>query len=546
MRARRLAPVVFAVLLVLVGAAADLSADRCETPIWYYGWEIQPYMFDIGDAPEMRGVAEHQGYIISSHGNPVASFDPEPLVTDVEGEYGNQAGIGLISSHGSLRGQAIEVYPYTQAGKDSRDSAYTWYVNNGYAGKVYKSSVANKGWHISIEYNGAVNTWTDLSRALIDNETCFGGQFGGWNGARVWFGPPGKVTFPNLRANVRALWEGLDGVRGKAKRVAGQAYLDAPDLIKGGDGFTTLAPAVEACYPPEGFIINEDPVYAWVAFDSKMDIGGDPENLVYGSDGAFVEDQRWIRGERDTLRFTLWSVEVNNECFAVLGDHITSGDTLKSEGGMALDGNLNPYGSDGEGPNRDAFGMLCDCWYRDSNFAAALGSRWAYADGGVVVVGWHTEAEWETREYVVEAGSGDYWHEVGRVARGAVVAPDVYSLKVDAGYELYRIVEIDKRGKRSLFRPMRVRDHVPPFLAGLLNRPAQPHGSTQIDKACCPSGPGGVLAGAVLAGGPLSPEVPDWVFYGPDSLLAECGPAVAWFESKGYSVDLASATSPYY
>ena len=118
MQARRFAPVVFAVLLVLVGAADDLSADRSETPTWYYGWEIQPYMFDIGDAPEMRRVAEHQDYIISSHRNLVASFDPEPLVTDVEGEYGNHAGIGLISSHGSLRGQAIEVYPYTQAGSE--------------------------------------------------------------------------------------------------------------------------------------------------------------------------------------------------------------------------------------------------------------------------------------------------------------------------------------------------------------------------------------------------------------------------------------------
>jgi len=531
---------ILALAVIGIPAGAQLG-EANQTPTSKLGWEIKPYRFQLGDRPEMRISAEHQGYAIVTYENLSSSFTPSPTVTDVKGLYGNGAGVGMINSHGSLSGQAIEVYPYTSAGKSYRDSVYDWYVNNGFAGQVYKSSVYGEGWHISIRYGTAVSAWSNLSDAIIHNQTCYGGQFGGWSGARVWCGPWAGCTVPDSKANVRELWEGLDGIKGKAKRVAGQACLDAPNLFMDGEDSTTLAPAVDSYYPPEGFSIGEDPVYAWVAFDSRMDIGVEAESLAYGSSGAFVEDQRWIRGERDTLRFTLWSVEEDDECFAALGNHVSYGDTLKSEGGMALDGNLKPYGSDGEGPNRDAFGMLCDCAYHDPNFAAALGSRWAYADGGDVVVGWHTEAEWETREYVVEADGGNQWHEVGRLARGVVVAPDVYSLRVGSGYDLYRIVEIDKRGKRSSFRPMRLRDQAPPFLEGLLNRPAQPQRFTQIDETCYSSTPG-----AKPAGGLLSPVVPDWVFYGPDSLLAECGPAVDWFESKGYSVDLASATSPYY
>jgi hypothetical protein len=41
-------------------------------------------------------------------------------------------------------------------------------------------------------------------------------------------------------------------------------------------------------------------------------------------------------------------------------------------------------------------------------------------------------------------------------------------------------------------------------------------------------------------------EVPDWVFYGPDSLLAECGPAISWFEGDGLVVDTVCAASPDY
>jgi hypothetical protein len=263
-------------------------------------------------------------------------------------------------------------------------------------------------------WGGTSDQWSDCDSAVIDNECCYGGTFCGWRGARVSFGPPDTVTIWEIIQNLRGIWEGLDGQRGKDDRVAGHAYLDAnpQTLSMCGNGHTTLAPAVKDYYPPTGFAIDEDSVGAWVAFDTEMDINSDPEKLVFGSDGAFVKDQRWVRGERDTLRFTLRSVRVNDECFAVLGHHLEAGDTLKSEGGMALDGNLNPDGSDGEGPNRDAFAMPCDCRYHDPNYAAALGFRWAYYDG-------RYDAGWQQVRWS------------GRNADGRPVAPGMYFARVE-------------------------------------------------------------------------------------------------------------------
>jgi hypothetical protein len=546
MRGVRYAVLASGVLALISAPVTPLSAQNNETPGNKHAWRIEPYACWGATADIMQRAAMSQGYVVEYYSNTDIDLDPDVTIPDVKDAYGSGAGAGMIWSHGGVHGHSIEIYPHTLAGFNAREAQWGVYMNEGYWGEIYRGEVqgSDSSYTIGVLYQGGVSQWSDCDSAIIDNECCHGGVVCDcWSGARVVFGPPHELNGPEITANLRAIWEGLDGVRGKEDRVAGHAYLDAnpQTLIMCRNGHTTLAPAVKAYYPPEGFIIGEDSVDAWVAFDTKMDISGDADKLVHGSSGAVVNGARWVRGERDTLRFTLWSVNVDDECFAVLGDHMTTGDTLKSEGGMALDGNLNPDRSDGEGPNRDAFGMLCDCRYYDPNYAAALGSRWAYVDGGDVSVGWHVEAEWETREYVVEGGSGDRWQEVGRVARGAVVAPDVYALRVDGGYDLYRIVEIDKSGKQSRFRPMAVRDSAPPFLAMLLNRPAQPMGSARIGEACRPSG-----TGRLLAGGPLSPEVPDWVFYGPDSLLAECGPAVSWFESKGYSVDLVSATSPYY
>jgi hypothetical protein len=533
------ASVMLSLASALVAApSASLLGEDNQTPTSKWGWEIKPYMFDIGDAPEMRIAAEHQGYFIATYENRFPSFSPNPSVSGVMGLYASGAGVGMISSHGSPRGHAIEVYPYTQAGEDYRDSVYTWYVDHGYAGRVYQAYVPNEGFHISIEYNGAVDTWTNLSNAIIDNECCHGGQFNGWNGARVWFGPPGDCPAVESMANVRELWEGLDGIRGKAKRVAGEAYLDAPNLVMGGNGETTLAPAVGAYAPPENSDVDGDGVPGLTVFDTRMDICTDASNVVHGDGALSIDDERWSRGERDTLKYTLRSVIGGTGCMRINENAI-------SEGGLSLDGNQNPSGTDGVGPSRDDYLICYTCTDTDPNYAARFASSWAYRQDAVVVVGWHAEAEIGTAKYVVEGGDGDGWQTLGEVTYGDVIAPHVYVVNVEGGHEYYRVVELGATGRRSEFRPLTVHAHEPSFASEVVR--LAPHFGDRItserlrDAKCHPS------AGRNAPGSSLShDDIPDWVFYGPDSLLAECMPAVGWFELNGLAVDTVHALSPDY
>jgi hypothetical protein len=518
--------------------AGALLAGANQTPTSDYGWEIKPYRFHLGDRPEMKISAKHQGYDVITYENQSPSFSPHPRVSDVMGLYASGAGVGMINSHGSPQGQAIEVYPYTQAGEASWDSAYTWYVNHGYAGKVYKGYREDWGWHIGIYYDTAVREWSYLSDAVIHNQVCYGGQFDGWYGARVWFGPWDSCSVDLSMANVRELWEGLDGIRGKAKRVAGEAYLDAPNLAMGGNGETTLAPAVGAYAPPENSDVDGDGVPGLTVFDTRMDICTDASNVVHGDGALNVEDEHWSRGERDTLKYTLRSVIGGTGCLRI-------NENAMSEGGLSLDGNQNPSGTDGVGPSRDDYVICYTCTDTDPNYAARFASSWAYRQDDMVVVGWHAEAEIGTAKYVVEGGDGDDWQALGEVSCGEVIAPNVYVVSVEGGHEYYRVVELDAAGRRCEFRPLIVREHEPAFASEVV-RLATRFGDRMTserlrDARCHPSasrkGPDRSLS---------YNDIPDWVFYGPDSLLAECMPAVDWFELNGLAVDTVHALSPDY
>jgi hypothetical protein len=86
-------------------------------------------------------------------------------------------------------------------------------------------------------------------------------------------------------------------------------------------------------------------------------------------------------------------------------------------------------------------------------------------------------------------------------------------------------------------------DGPPPFLARLVGDAVQDEGyeNKVTDAGCCLRATSRALGTESCSSG-----VPDWVFYGPDSLLAECGPVVSWFGSRGLEVSVLAATSPDY
>jgi hypothetical protein len=333
----------------------------------------------------------------------------------------------------------------------------------------------------------------------------------------------------------------MNGEQGKASRYVGGAKAGLTLERSGpGGGSTVLSPTVESYYPPENTAIGEDSVAGWVVFDARMDLSIDPSTVIIGNQYLRVKHRWWSRGAKDSLKYILKSVCAGGGSITLSG---------QSEGGMMLDGNQDPYGTDGVGPNGDAYVVSYNCVYTDPNYAARFGSQWAYREDGEVIVGWHAEAERGTREYIVEATNGQDWacgwEVVGRVVRGDVGAPGIYSVCVVDGYAYYRVVEIDEESRRGESRPMRVGNERPEMASRLVREGrllACGLGSESPSEGICAE----VRREVVGVGGSTRGAVPDWVFYGPDSLLVECGPAVSWFQSKGLIVDLESAPSPDY
>jgi hypothetical protein len=285
--------------------------------------------------------------------------------------------------------------------------------------------------------------------------------------------------------------------------------------------------------------VGEDRVPGRIVFDSRMNTGLiEASALIDGDDNLLVEDERWVSGDKDTLKYKLRSVLEGTGCVVVYGPLVLS------TGGMCLDGNQDPSQSDGVGPNGDDYIICYDCTYTDPNYAARYGSRWAYLDGDGAVVGWHVEAEIGTREYVVEGMRGGCWEELSRVNRGVTVAPDVYEARVPRGYDFYRVVEVDERGRRGKSRPLAASATEPALAARVkavqVRLPQEVDGRRVHEEGPeCEVGeaPGGTATGV---------EVPDLIMYGPDSLLAMCGPAVDWFEYQGEDVDTVHARSGYH
>jgi hypothetical protein len=516
-----------------------------ETPTSMDGCRIEPYAvaenFNVLDS--LYSVGGKQGYDMVDLVEDIGGLTPRVRLEDFVFHLGNGDGIFGICSHSDAKGLAVEVYEYTDDGRIARDAAYQAYLARGYdpTTEIYPDKIRDVGFDISATPALISNCFRPAG-TIVYNASCFGSAYcGSWTGAREVLAYEESVSFLEALLEDSAFWSRMDGQLGKNKRnVAAALQVSIIDLCGGdGEGKTVLSPAVDRVGPVGGSSIGEDSVSGRVIFDSRMGIGLVPaRELIDGNYNLVVKNERWGRGDADTLRFTLKSVREGTGCFRV------EGSLARSAGGVCLDGNRNPPGTDGEGPNGDDYIIYYDCTYTDPNYAARYGSEWAYRDGAGVVVGWHVEAEIETREYVVEGKAGDCWEALSVVEQGDVVAPNVYEIVVPGGYEYYRVVEVDGSGRRGESQPLGVTDGRPALVSRVMEDQRRlaagrvEHGSARKPDRCELS-----VAKSVMASGE---EVPDWVVYGPESLLVACGPAIAWFESQGDVVDTVYAPSDYF
>lgn len=523
------------------------SPAASETPGSRDACQIEPSAWTLSDPREMLDAfwrvadtysSDGQGYDVYWLVQMDESITPAVTLADFKAELGYGDGLFTVASHGKDDRLYVELYPGTSEGQDSMEAAYWRYYFDSFICNncfIWGGGPTDGYYGIGVTPVG-IETWYRSANSIVYIISCNSSSYSDrWQGARNVLAYDYGVTPSVAESEAESFWARMNGEAGKSYRQV-QTAITGLTLVPNGDGDTMLSPTVESYYPDEFTSIGEDSVEAWAVFDTRMDLDMDPALAVYGNGNLSVTNEEWRRGEKDTLRYTLKSV------FAGLGKiHIN--ENAMSEGGLSLDGNQDPAGTDGTGPNRDDYVISYVCTHGGDNPAARVEAQWAYRREGGVVVGWHSVAEWNTKSYAVEAGDGVGWRTVGTVSRGDVLIPGVYEIAVPDGYDLYRVVELDKTGKRCEFHPVRVPDSGGESLAGMIQEYGLSEQPNHVDRVrsediCWYRTKD--RAAALQASG----QVPDWVFYGPDSLLAETAPAISWFESKGLAVDTVWAPAP--
>jgi hypothetical protein len=308
--------------------------------------------------------------------------------------------------------------------------------------------------------------------------------------------------------------------------VTGQAEI----VIKAHDVQTVGRPVVAPYWV--GYEIRKDDgtVYSALRYKTRFDTldadarlelvydktRSDDGNYVYWATNTQTADECWDTDWYPAGYYWIWAYVKD-----IKGNSVSGGEKVDDEG-ITASRKLRVYVDDDPAPR--------------------FTSVWAYPAGGQIEVGWHAEGEGGTKQYFVEGKRVDAWDEVGSIGYGDGLAAGVYSVRVSGGYSQYRVVALDPDGLRCESAATTISDGPPSFLDNLLADADLVVDTTRMAKAadagCCSRLASGLAA--TTAG------VPDWVFYGPDSLLVACGPAVDWLESKGKEVSLVGAPSPDY
>jgi hypothetical protein len=536
----RIAAAVTLSVLSLSGLPHPTQASH-ETPTAATGCQLEPYARALGGTmlDSLYSASQKQGFVIDRAIETMGGLNPEYGLDDFAShlEWGHGVfGIGTVGSR-YPDGMAVEVYEYTPAGRDARSSAYEIYLLSGYnASEIFMGEKPGFGYHIGI-FPSMLSQRFQSAGSIAYAAACYSMDYDdAWFGAREVLGYDDNVLTTVVRDEADTFWARMNGQNGKTSRSVGAAKENLT-LSHWGSGNTTLSPVVEAYGPAAGTAVDADSIDAWITFDTRMDTWIDPSSVITGDSNLRIENERWKSGTQDTLRFVLRSLVAGTGC-------LTVNSLARSNGGMSLDGNQDPVDTDGVGPNRDPYVLCYDCTYTDPNYAASFASQWAYRRPGRVNVGWHLEALRNTQSFTIEGRIADHWTPLRNVSMGEVIAPGVYQVEVEDGHNYYRIVEIDKHGRTSIFRPMKVQEQPPDHLQHLMASATSWRRTSFADRAAdraCRQTP---LSASDDSRSTSLEHVPDWVFYGPDSLLDECAPAISWFQSKNMLVDTMYATSP--
>jgi len=353
---------VLVLTLSLVGAlqAACDTPGNCNVVVW------EPLEFCFGTglgtaiANRITSAGTLEGYVMSRFQDTAYDSDVEECERSTWDVLSSGNGILVVVSHGSGAGVGVvfasdkvvlldEANGGGWADSDSDKSADSGlgYVDD-----------ATHGHHIYATSDWFEDNWSEACgdcNAIVYLAACRSMSNGcvAACGGRVGFGYTSDVYSPYMTSNAEELFDHMSGVEGVDYRPAGEAfsagsYHPAFDIDSNGD--TTLCPAVIDWYPQGA---TGDPVsgYGYIELDTNCntDIPATSAltyTMLEGSVGFY--DVVWQGSNMITFNYCVYSRPYTVQVTGVKG-------SLRSEGGLCLDGNQNPAESNGRAPNYDSF-----------------------------------------------------------------------------------------------------------------------------------------------------------------------------------------------
>ncbi len=513
---------------MLIGSStAGAETPPFETPASNSFCLFEPFGWQMEFSGSTEHTASSQCFDVTVFRDSQESCRPTCTVEAFGQALASGAGVIFVGTHGDSGFFVIEAYENTEEGLAARNQAYEEYLSAGWLPGCIVGTSDWYGYGIAITGFGIMSRFND-SNTIIYVAACHScTAVYGFQGAREILCYDAAETIVQVGQDAGLFWSAMNGDICRPCRAVAVAAGPLYNTLRHfqGPGSTVLSPGVCATSPADGALL-ETLEEGWIAFDTRMNTALAPRLDVQGP--ALVGEVEWVNDTCFVFETAPYETGFCSICVS---------SSMKSAGGRGLDGNRNPPGSIARGPTGDPHCMML--YAEPDDPATRWGGLWAYETPGGVSVEWTTEVERESRRFDVLGFRGDHWVQLESVdARGGSGRPAFYSVDVADGTERFMISEVDARGHVCRSRPFVLESGPPPHreLARRQDEWSGEETRVAVSGGCACPGTGGARELRVESW-------PHYVFYGPDSLLAEVSPVVDWWTGEGIRAHLEVSTT---
>ncbi|MFA6198041.1 MAG: FlgD immunoglobulin-like domain containing protein [Patescibacteria group bacterium] len=449
-------PAIITVVLLAMLAGPVLGANQ--SPKYHQGLLFAPYNWALQNYSNFCLKLTDQGKTYVVWANDEGDNAPDDATVDRWRWYCKEGSIAMyfVDTHSWSTAAAFEAYSLT--GQTERNNAITAYeaTDDWAPGDLWPGQTSD-GYDICI--NPTKISWLLQSGlntiAIVDG--CFSaGWIGtGFANARVAVGFSGS-TAGNIYTNTmlsRMNGEGGANLRSASSAIAGIGS----GLTYTGSGETVFSPVVTDVNPDPGTLLNDEKTDGWIEFDSAMDTNQDVATRVQASGWAYLTDFWWSGDHRLNYKINL----------LLPGDFTITCADLTDGSNAILDGNQNPYDTNGQGPNGDDYVYSLASGYTSPNTAATFTGVWAFRDIDGIHVLWLTDPELGSINFQVWGGEHREQLLTTVPAEGGVL-PHFYEVVVQSTADFLEVAEKAKDPTtETSSRPFPVSPVPPPELASL-------------------------------------------------------------------------------